>query len=198
MCWRPLRFHRVRQESFARCAPKWVGMSLAADSRMKPRTPLTSIARSILRAMDSESRNAPVTRRPLAVLIADDEPDTVMTLSALLKDEGHVVQTVTDGAQVMEAVEQFKPEVCILDIALPGVSGYTLAHAISTSQKSDRPVLIAISGKWNSLPDKRVAKKLGFDRFFEKPANPKDVLKVLDQLRGASPLSAPNPRDDNP
>jgi len=121
--------------------------------------------------------------RPLTVLIADDEPDTVMTLGALLEDEGCVVQTVTDGGHVMQAVERFKPEVCILDLALPTVSGYTLAREIHTTQKSDRPVLIAISGKWKSSPDKCVAQTFGFDRFFEKPADPSELVDVLHQLR---------------
>lgn len=137
--------------------------------------------------MNPGTRKVAISRRPLTVLIADDEPDTVMTLGALLEDEGHIVRTVVDGALVMDAVEQFKPKVCILDIALPTVSGYTLAHTISASHEVDRPVLIAISGKWKAAPDKRVAKKVGFDLFFEKPADPADVISALDQLRDDPP-----------
>ena len=111
-----------------------------------------------------------------------------MTLAAILESEGHIVHTVTNGALVMEAVRRFKPEVCILDIEMPGESGYTLARAISEEQKADRPVLIAISGKWKSQTDRLLAKSVGFDHFFLKPADPDQLIAVLDLLRG--PTSA--------
>jgi len=129
-------------------------------------------------------------RRKLSILIADDEADTVTTLAAILEDEGHVVHSITDAALVMEAVARFSPEVCILDIEMPGVSGYTLAREISSKLKEQRPVLIAISGKWKTQTDKFLAKSVGFDHFFEKPAQPADLIAVLEQFRGPTPGDA--------
>jgi DNA-binding response OmpR family regulator len=134
--------------------------------------------------VNAATRQAPSKGRPLSILIADDEQDTVMTLAAILEDEGHVVHTVTNGALVMAAVQRFKPEVCILDIEMPGESGYSLAQNIGETHKADRPVLIAITGKWKTQTDRLLAKAVGFDHFFLKPADPDALVAVLDQVRG--------------
>lgn len=140
--------------------------------------------RGILARVNSAARQAPSKGRPLSILIADDEQDTVMTLAAILEDEGHIVHTVTNGALVMTALKRFKPEVCILDIEMPGESGYSLAQKINEGHKEERPLLIAITGKWKTQTDRLLAKAVGFEHFFLKPADPEEVIAVLDQLRG--------------
>ena len=122
--------------------------------------------------------------RRLSILLADDEQDTVLTLAAILEDEGHTVHTVTNGALVMEAIERFNPEVCILDIEMPGQSGYALAREINAAKKPSRPLLIAISGKWKTQTDRFLAKSVGFEFFFVKPADPVEVIAALNPLRG--------------
>lgn len=128
--------------------------------------------------------------RALSILIADDEPDTVATLAAILEDEGHVIHSVTNGGLVREAVERFKPEVCILDIEMPGETGYSLAGHLSKMEPRERPVLIAISGKWKNQTDKLLARMVGFDYFLTKPAEPAELIAALDQLRLPPPQSA--------
>ena len=107
-----------------------------------------------------------------------------MTLAAILEDEGHIVHTVTNGALVMDAIDRFKPEVCIIDIEMPGQSGYALAREIHAAKKPDRPLLMAISGKWKTQTDKFLAKSVGFEYFFVKPADPAEVIAALEPLRG--------------
>jgi len=124
----------------------------------------------------------PDVARRLSVLIADDEPDTVATLAAILTDEGHVVNTVTHGAFVLDAVRRFKPQICILDIEMPGQNGFELARGIVEEHRSARPLLIAISGRWNTERDRLLAKSVGFDQFFFKPAEPQALLVLLDQI----------------
>ena len=130
------------------------------------------------------AKQAPEKGRRLSILIADDEQDTVTTLAAILEDEGHVVHTVTNGALVMHAIERFKPEVCIIDIEMPGRSGYSLAREITGSGEPERPLLIGISGKWKTQTDKFLARSVGFDHFFIKPAEPEEIIAVLAPLRG--------------
>lgn len=119
------------------------------------------------------------TKRPLSILIADDDRDTVMTLEAILTDDGHVVHTVMDGAFVAEAVRRFKPLVCILDIEMPGKNGYGLAREIREEHGAARPVLIAISGRWTTKVDQLLAKTVGFDHFLTKPADPNQLLALF-------------------
>ena len=69
------------------------------------------------------AQKLPHASRRLSILVADDEPDTVATLSAILTDDGYIVHTVYRGDHVAEAVRRYKPDVCILDIVMPGQSG---------------------------------------------------------------------------
>ena len=139
--------------------------------------------------VNAAAKQAPKQRRPLTILIADDERDTVMTLAAVLEDEGHVVHTVTNGRLVTEAMRQFNPEVCIFDIEMPGQSGYDLATEISARPKAIRPLLIGISGVWKSSTDILLAKAVGFDHFFAKPADPAELIAVLEPLREKPPAA---------
>ena len=118
---------------------------------------------------------------PMHILVADDDPDTVSTLAALLGDEGHVVHTVTNGALVEEAVQRFKPQVCILDIEMPGKNGYALVQDFLARNDVIHPLMIAISGIWKTQTDKMLARMVGFDHFFAKPADPAALLELLAQ-----------------
>lgn len=125
-------------------------------------------------------------KHSLSILVADDEPDTVRTLEAILQDEGHTVHAVTHGARVLDAVRRFRPEVCILDIEMPEKNGYALVQEILAAEDIHPPLLIAISGKWKTQTDKLLAKAIGFDYFFEKPADPNAVIAVLNDTMGPS------------
>ena len=120
----------------------------------------------------------------LRILIADDERDTVDSLSALLQDEGHVVHAVYTGSAVIPAAAVFRPDVLICDLAIPGVSGYAVAQAMRHAYvERRRPLLIAISGFWRETPDRRVAQQMGFDHHLLKPFDTADLLELLAPLR---------------
>jgi len=119
-------------------------------------------------------------QRPLRILVADDDRDTVDTLATLLEGEGHVVRRVYSGKEVLPAVRIMRPDAVILDVALPAMSGYAVAQAIRESFVDlRRPLLIAISGVWKDFPDRRVAEQVGFDHYLAKPADPAAVLSLL-------------------
>src|SRR4051794_29186275 len=83
----------------------------------------------------------------LRIIVADDDRDTVLTLTSLLRDEGHDVRGFYNGDQVLAAVQEFDPDALILDIAMPGQNGYDLAKHLKQSRgQSKRPALIGISG----------------------------------------------------
>lgn len=118
--------------------------------------------------------------RALHILIADDEPDTVLTLSMILENEGHRVQGVYSGAEVLLAARVFRADVIILDISVPGLSGYAVAQAIRHSFTDiRRPLLIAISGVWKEPQDRLLAKQVGFDHYLVKPCSPSELLEIL-------------------
>ena len=122
------------------------------------------------------------TREKLRVLVADDQPDICTTMSALLEGEGYAVRCVADGGAVVEAVREFRPHVCILDIGMPVQSGYSVAGDLRLMYGSRRPLLIAISGQWVKPSEKLLAESIGFDHFMQKPADPDHVLGLLKDI----------------
>jgi len=117
--------------------------------------------------------------RSLRILIADDEPDSVTALKLLLNDEGHDVIGLSKGADVMRKVEEFKPEVVVLDIAMPDVSGYELAKEIRKRYGQITPLLIAITGRYKQASDRMLGQIVGFDHYLLKPYQPGELLALL-------------------
>lgn len=121
--------------------------------------------------------------RPLRILVADDDRDTVDMLTFILRDEGHVVHGLYSGTDVLPAVRVWRPDAIILDIAIPGMSGYALAHAIRHAFTDvRRPLLIAVSGQWKETPDRMVAQQVGFDHHLVKPYDSVELLRLLNKV----------------
>jgi len=117
---------------------------------------------------------APKVRR---ILVADDNCDAGETLAMLLRLDGHEVHVANDGLEAIEMFGRDQPDVVILDIGMPGLSGHEVARRIRELH-SDRPViLIAVTG-WGQKADKDRAAASGFDHHFTKPVEP-TVLSAL-------------------
>jgi DNA-binding response OmpR family regulator len=142
--------------------------------------------------MEPSRRAAPGTERrhqarALRVLVADDDRDTVDTLAAILEAEGHMVQRAYSGKDVLPTVRFFRPDAVILDISVPGISGYAAAQAIRYSFTDiRRPLLIAMSGVWKEPADRQVAEQVGFDHYLLKPCDPRELLALLATLQKRS------------
>lgn len=122
-------------------------------------------------------------RRTLHLLIADDERDTVQTLGTILSDEGHDVIGAYKGPAVIAQARTRKPDALILDIDMPGMSGYSVAREIRSMFEQSPPLLIAISGKWVGQTDRMLADLAGFTHFLQKPCDPQVLLQLLEPLR---------------
>lgn len=120
----------------------------------------------------------------LRILLVDDDADTVDTLAFILRDKGYVVQPVYTGSEALPAVRMFRPDVIIHDIAVPGMSGYAVAQSIRyTFTDLRRPLMIAISGVWKQLPDKKVAEQMGFDAYLTKPCDTGVLLRLVNSFK---------------
>jgi DNA-binding response OmpR family regulator len=117
--------------------------------------------------------------RSLRILVADDEPDSVTALKLLLNDEGHDVVTLSKGAEVLRMIEEFKPDVVVLDIAMPDKSGYEIAKEIRKRYGVITPLLIAITGRYKQASDKMLGQIVGFDHYLLKPYEPNELLALL-------------------
>ena len=117
--------------------------------------------------------------RALRIIVADDEADSVTALKLLLNDEGHDVIGLSKGAEVMRMVEEFRPDVVVLDIAMPDKSGYEIAKEIRARFGNITPLLIAITGRYKQASDKMLGQIVGFDHYLVKPYDPKELLALL-------------------
>ncbi len=121
--------------------------------------------------------------RALRVLVADDNDDGRDLLTYLLTREGHEVKSAIDGADALEQMLAFAPDVAILDIGMPGMNGYDLACRIRERAPTPAPLLIALSGLGQS-EDKARAAAAGFDQHFTKPLEIGMLLGVLAERFG--------------
>ena len=117
--------------------------------------------------------------RALRIIVADDEADSVTALKLLLNDEGHDVIGLSKGAEVMRMVEEFRPDVVVLDIAMPDLSGYEIAKEIRKRHGQITPLLIAITGRYKQASDKMLGQIVGFDHYLVKPYQPDELLALL-------------------
>ena len=143
--------------------------------------------RSPLHAVGSEGAARRAAKSKLRVLIADDDRDMVATLAAILNDEGHMVREVYRGTEVLRLIEAFDPDVALVDIGMPGMSGYDVAREVRETHDK-RPILIAITG-WKKPSDRILARLVGFDHHLAKPFEARDLLKLLEPLAASGGAS---------
>ncbi|RZJ25004.1 MAG: response regulator, partial [Haliea sp.] len=112
------------------------------------------------------------------VLLADDNRDAVETLAEFIQLDGHAVHIAYDGVQAVEHALRLKPDVLVLDIGMPGMTGYEVAQRIRAQPDGDRPLLIAATG-WGQEDDRQRALVAGFDMHLTKPFDPQQLLAVI-------------------
>jgi PAS domain S-box-containing protein len=112
------------------------------------------------------------------VLIADDNRDAADSLAMLLRIDGHDVSVVHDGHAALEALQGVRPDVALLDIGMPGMSGYEIARAARAAPAGHAIMLVAVTG-WGQESDKAEAIAAGFDHHFTKPVDPGRLSALL-------------------
>jgi len=126
-------------------------------------------------------------RASLKILVADDSQDGADSLAFLLKAAGHDVYTAYEGRTAIELAEQHRPDVVLLDIGMPEISGYDVARAIRREAWGRPMRLIALTG-WGQAEHRRRSIEVGFDDHLVKPVE-LDLLESVLQLGTASPIS---------
>ena len=121
------------------------------------------------------------------ILVTDDSRDGADSLAFLLKAAGHEVFTAYDGRTAIRMAEELAPDVILLDIGMPEVSGYDVARAIRREAWGRSIRLIALTG-WGQAEHRRRSIEVGFDDHLVKPVE-LDVLENLLQMGIASPIS---------
>jgi signal transduction histidine kinase/CheY-like chemotaxis protein len=114
---------------------------------------------------------APLSPERRRVLIADDNRDAAESLSLLLELSGHEVRVAHLGQTALSLAQTFRPDVALLDIGMPDLSGYEVARALRQEPWATDLQLIALTG-WGQDDDRRSAMEAGFDHHMTKPVDP--------------------------
>jgi PAS domain S-box-containing protein len=112
------------------------------------------------------------------VLIVDDNKDAADTLSELLTSMHQDIVVAYDGASAIAAAKTFLPEIVLLDIGMPEMSGYEVARFLLSEDSSEKPVMVAVTG-WGQGADEQQALDAGFDYHFVKPMSVELLRKLL-------------------
>ena len=116
--------------------------------------------------------------RRLRVLLVDDNVDTVLSFSMLIEAYGHDVRTAHDGLAAVQAAIDYRPDVALLDIGLPGLNGYEVAKRIRQCSNLENVVLVALTG-YGQDSDRETSRQAGFNHHLVKPALLEQLQQVL-------------------
>jgi PAS domain S-box-containing protein len=131
----------------------------------------------------------PIGNRCRRILVADDFPQSAEILARLLRQDGNDVQVAQNGIEAVETAAQFRPDVAVLDLAMPKLNGYDAARMIREQPWGKRMLLIALSG-WGHQLDRQRTKEAGFDAHLTKPAKYETLMELLEQLPEDGQLAA--------
>ena len=135
--------------------------------------PLPLAFQSAVTALPSEQQ-----RR---VLVVDDNVDAAQSLAMLLQATGHDVRVAYDGPSAVEAALEFRPDMAVIDIGLPGISGLEVARRIRQLAPIGSMVLVAMTG-YGQASDRARSREAGFDHHLVKPAQFHQVENILRAL----------------
>ncbi|MGZ5886863.1 MAG: response regulator [Ramlibacter sp.] len=129
---------------------------------------------------ESPAPQLPVSQaeRRSRILVVDDLMASAETLMTLLEMEGFEVQIANDGMSALKIAQEFRPDVVLLDIGLPGMNGFEVAHQLRSQPASRDALLIALTGYGEAESRSRSA-QAGFDFHMVKPADVELLLKMI-------------------
>jgi len=136
-------------------------------------------------ATDAEPSEAqPALTQPTRILVVDDDPDAADLLSEALGAAGYEVRAAYDGAAALILAAAFHPEMALLDLGLPGMSGFELARALLATAGLETLKLIAVTG-YGLAQARQRAIESGFKAHILKPIEFKRLEREIERLIGS-------------
>lgn len=111
------------------------------------------------------------------ILVVDDDNDMADATAELLRLEGHIVLSIYGGEEAVEVARDFKPNLVILDLSMPGLDGYATAAMLRKDQSQRPMILVAHTGDRHLNTPSR-AQAAGFDYHLVKPALPERLFAL--------------------
>ena len=115
------------------------------------------------------------------ILIADDEPNIVISLEFLMQQSGYEVATARDGEDAIQKIASFQPDLVLLDIMLPKLNGFEVCQRVRENSQWNRIKIVMLSAKGREIEvSKGIA--LGADAYVTKPFSTKDLIAQVQRL----------------
>lgn len=120
------------------------------------------------------------------ILVADDEPNIVISLEYLMKREGYTVLVARDGQEALDTIARDKPDLVLLDVMMPKKSGFEVCQAVRANEELQTTKILMLTAKGR---DTDVAKglALGADAYMTKPFSTRELVQKVAEMLGAQP-----------
>jgi DNA-binding response OmpR family regulator len=117
----------------------------------------------------------------MRILIADDEPNIVTALEFLLQGRGYEVEVARNGDDALARILRVRPQLVLLDVMMPGRSGYEVCREIRARPELARTKVVMLSAK-GGRADERKGIEAGADLYVTKPFSNRDLLESIGKL----------------
>ncbi len=117
------------------------------------------------------------------ILIVDDEPFILRTLTLVLKKQGYDTITATDGEEALLKIHEEKPDLVFLDVTMPHKDGYEVCRQVRANPESGNPYIIMLTARGQET-DKEKGLRLGVNEFMTKPFSPSRVIERVKAVLG--------------
>ncbi len=118
------------------------------------------------------------------ILIADDEPYILRSLSFVLQKEGFEIETACDGEEALEKARQFRPKILFLDIMMPLEDGYEVCEKLKSAPDTKDIYIIMLTAK-GQIIDKKRGLEVGTDEYITKPFSPREIVDKVKGIIGS-------------
>jgi DNA-binding response OmpR family regulator len=115
------------------------------------------------------------------ILIADDEPYILRSLSFVLKKEGFDIETACNGEEALEKAQQFNPKILFLDVMMPKKDGYEVCIKLKSNPETKNIYIIMLTAK-GQIIDKEKGLITGADEYITKPFSPREIVNKVKKI----------------
>jgi PAS domain S-box-containing protein len=123
----------------------------------------------------------PMAVKPKRMLVVDDNVDVAAMLADLLRAQGHEVIAVNSGSEALQAADEFRPDIIMLDLGMPGMDGFEVARRLRLRKRHPEPLIVAVTG-WSKEENEARGREAGFDMHLVKPVEGEHLAQMFEQI----------------
>ncbi len=122
----------------------------------------------------------------LKILVADDEPNIVISIEYLMKREGYTVLVARDGQEALDMIARDRPDLVLLDVMMPKKSGFEVCQAVRASEELQATKILMLTAKGRDT-DLAKGLALGADAYMTKPFSTRELVQTVAEMLGVQP-----------